>query len=239
MNQHSTPGTVAPESARAAVLFDLDGTLLDTAPDFIRCLNQLRTELAMAPLPPQALRNAVSNGARAMVEVGFGLVPEDADYTERHTAFLDLYEAGIAVETRLFPEMESVLEWLESRQIPWGIVTNKPARFTVPLLRALELDQRCAVAICPDHVSQRKPHPEAMYLACRQIGADPGACVYVGDHRRDIEAGRNAGMITVAASYGYIESPAEITAWEPDHIVHSPTGLADLLKILLPAENQT
>ncbi len=222
-----------------AVLFDLDGTLLDTAPDFIRCLNRLREELELEPLPDAVLRRSVSNGARAMIEVGFGLTPEDADYEARHSAFLDLYQAGIAEQTRLFPGMEEVLAWLEDRRIPWGVVTNKPARFTLPLMAALALDQRCGAIICPDHVARRKPDPESLLLACEQIGAEAGRSLYVGDHLRDIEAGRNAGMTTIAARYGYIEDPAEIPAWRADHVVDSATELALLLKSLLPVRNQT
>jgi phosphoglycolate phosphatase len=216
-----------------AVLFDLDGTLLDTAPDFIRCVNRLRASFNMSALPAETLRGSVSNGARAMIEIGFGLVPEDADYAGRHAAFLDLYEAEVAIETSLFPAMESLLQGLETRGIPWGIVTNKPARFTVPLLTALNLDQRCRVAICPDHVAQRKPDPEALFLACREIGAKAQASIYVGDHRRDIEAGRNAGMTTVAARYGYIEDLAEVESWQADHVVDSATELAILLESLI------
>ena len=157
----------------SAVLFDLDGTLLDTAPDFIRCLNQLRQHHGLAPLPPEHIRRSVSNGARAMIRVGFGLEPDHPDYLEKHTAFLDLYETGVAVETRLFEGMDTLLQALEQRHIPWGIVTNKPVRFAAPLVEALGLDQRCSVLVCPDHVSQRKPHPEALILACRQLGAPP------------------------------------------------------------------
>lgn len=216
-----------------AVLFDLDGTLLDTAPDFVRCLNQLRAELAMEPLPEALLRRSVSNGARAMIQAGFNLEPGDLDYAGRHSAFLDLYEAEIARETRLFPAMDEVLHWLEVNQIPWGIVTNKPVRFTTPLLAALALDHRCQVVVCPEHVTRRKPHPESMFLACRSLGTDPGASFYVGDHLRDIEAGRQAGMTTIAARYGYIESPEEVVSWQADHVVDSAAELAELLHSLI------
>lgn len=222
-----------------AVLFDLDGTLLDTAPDFVRCLNQLRAELSMEPLPEALLRRSVSNGARAMIQAGFNLEPEHPDYAGRHNAFLDLYEAEIARETRLFPAMDEVLHWLEVNQIPWGIVTNKPARFTTPLLAALALDHRCGVVVCPDHVTHRKPHPESMFLACRSLGADPDASFYVGDHLRDIEAGRHAGMTTIAARYGYIESPEEVVSWQADHVVDSAAELAELLHRLIRFKNHT
>ena len=214
----------------SAVLFDLDGTLIDTAPDFIRCLNQLREQYGMPALPPEHIRRSVSNGARAMIRVGFGLEPDHPEYLEKYTAFLDLYEAGVAVETRLFEGMDELLQALEEQGIPWGIVTNKPARFAVPLIEALNLANRCAALVCPDHVAQRKPHPEALFLACQQMGTEPGSGIYVGDHERDIEAGRNAGMKTIAVRYGYIEEPETIDLWQADLIADTVTDLAKLLQ---------
>lgn len=213
----------------SAVLFDLDGTLIDTAPDFIRCLNQLRKQYGLPALPPEQIRRSVSNGARAMVRIGFGLEPEEPGYRERHTEFLDLYEAGVAVETLLFEGMDSLLASLESRQIPWGIVTNKPLRFAEPLIAALGLASRCAALICPDHVAERKPHPESLLLACSHIDAEPARCIYVGDHERDIEAGRNAGMHTIAVRYGYIEQPETVDLWQADRIADTVSDLAKLL----------
>jgi len=221
---------VKTEQTPAAVLFDLDGTLIDTAPDFIRCLNQLRQQHGMPALPAEQIRRSVSNGARAMIRVGFGLEPEYEGYPEKHTAFLDLYELGVAVETTLFPGMDVLLSSLESRGIPWGIVTNKPARFAVPLIEALGLAQRCAALICPDHVAERKPHPESLLLACRQIQVEPIKSVYVGDHERDIEAGRNAGMHTIAVRYGYIEEPETVDLWQADRIADTVSDLTKLLQ---------
>lgn len=214
----------------SAVLFDLDGTLIDTAPDFIRCLNQLRQQHGLAPLPAEHIRRSVSNGARAMVRVGFGLEPEHPDYLAKHTAFLDLYEIGVAVETRLFEGMDPILLGLEQRGIPWGIVTNKPVRFAAPLVQALGLGKRCAAVICPDHVAERKPHPEALFLACDQLGVTPSHAIYVGDHERDIEAGRNAGMKTIAVRYGYIEEPTSVDQWQADIIADTVSDLAKLLQ---------
>jgi len=219
-----------PEFQPSAVLFDLDGTLIDTAPDFIRCLNQLRQQHGLEPLPAAHIRRSVSNGARAMVRVGFGLEPEHPDYLAKHTAFLDLYEQGVAVETRLFEGMDPILLDLEQRGIPWGIVTNKPVRFAAPLVQALGLQKRCAAVICPDHVVERKPHPEALFLACDRIGAAPGQAIYVGDHERDIEAGRNAGMKTIAVRYGYIEEPDSVDDWQADIIADTVSDLAKLLQ---------
>ncbi|MBS8239780.1 HAD family hydrolase [Marinobacter lipolyticus] len=214
----------------STVLFDLDGTLIDTAPDFIRCLNELRVRHGLDPLPGATIRRSVSNGARAMVRVGFGLEPEHPDYLEKHTAFLDLYEQGVTIETRLFEGMDAILRNLEARGIPWGIVTNKPVRFAEPLVAALGLAERCAVVICPDHVTHRKPHPEALHLACQRIGASAGTGIYVGDHERDIEAGRNAGMTTIAVRYGYIEEPHTVDLWQADLIADTVPDLAKLLQ---------
>lgn len=214
----------------STVLFDLDGTLIDTAPDFIRCLNELRQQHGLSALPADHIRRSVSNGARAMVRVGFGLEPDHPDYLGKHTAFLDLYEAGVAVETRLFEGMDTLLQSLEHRGIPWGIVTNKPVRFAAPLVQALGLKERCASLVCPDHVTHRKPAPEALFLACKQIGADPARAVYVGDHERDIEAGRNARMKTIAVRYGYIEEPETVDLWQADIIADTVNDLAKLLQ---------
>ena len=214
----------------STVLFDLDGTLIDTAPDFIRVLNNLRQENELAPLPADGIRPHVSDGARAMIRLGFGLEPEDPDYRDRHARFLDLYEAGICEETELFAGMDRLLMALEDAGVPWGIVTNKPVRFAAPLLSALALDNRCGALVCPDHVSNRKPDPEGLHLACRQMGADPDRGIYVGDHARDIEAGRNAGMVTVAVRYGYIVNPEEVDLWEADHTVDTVDELVKLLQ---------
>lgn len=214
----------------AAVLFDLDGTLIDTAPDFIRCLNRLRRHHGLPPLPPERIRRSVSNGARAMIRLGFGLEPGQPGYEQRYADFLDLYETEMTVETRLFEGMDQLLARLEDRAIPWGIVTNKPVRFAAPLLQALDLSERCASLVCPDHVRQRKPDPEPLLLACRQLGVVARDSLYVGDHERDIEAGRRAGMQTVAVSYGYIEDPASMPQWQADYIVDSVKDLTNLLQ---------
>ncbi len=202
-----------------AVFFDLDGTLADTAPDFVRCLNLQRQLHDLPPLPAEQIRAVVSNGARALVQLGFDLAPEAPDFQERHSELLDLYRDNLAVETRLFPGMVDVLAWLEARTIPWGVVTNKPRSFTLPLMEGLGLLERCGSVVCPDDVSQRKPHPESLFMACKEVGAPAAGSVYVGDHLRDIEAGRAAGMRTVAARYGYIADPEEIPSWQADHII--------------------
>lgn len=212
-----------------AVLFDLDGTLLDTATDFTRVLNGLLNEHQRPLQHYEAVRRRVSDGARAVVNLGFGIDPDHPDFAALLAAFLDRYETQIAVETTLFPGMDAQLRKLEAQGLKWGIVTNKPSRFTEPLLRALDLDGRCGSAICPDHVTHRKPDPEPIYLACKELGVDPKEAVYVGDHRRDIDAGRNAGMATIACAFGYISEGESVEGWLPDYIIHHADELETVL----------
>lgn len=214
----------------STVLFDLDGTLLDTAPDFISCLNAQRQQQGLEALAPSVIRQSVSSGARAMVKLGFDLEPGDPNYDLTHAEFLERYAAHLAVDTCLFPGMDAVLEWLEENDIPWGVVTNKPSRFTLPLLEGINLAHRCGVTVCPDDVSQRKPHPESLFLAAERLGVDISRGIYVGDHLRDIQAGREAGMVTVAARYGYIEAADELAQWQADYVIDDAWGLLHLLK---------
>ncbi len=200
----------------SALLFDLDGTLLDTAPDFHHVINLLRAEQQLPEIDFPRVRDSASNGAAAMIRACFTAEPESEYFTRLHQRLLDLYVENIAVHTRPFDGIPELLQWLERQQVPWGIVTNKPERFTRPLLEQLDLHRRCASVICPDQVSQRKPHPESLLLACQQMNCRPEQTIYVGDHQRDIEAGRRAGMTTIAALYGYIpdtETPAD---WQAD-----------------------
>ncbi len=214
------------------ILFDLDGTLLDTAADFTRVLNAMLAKAGRAEVPYQLVRNQVSNGARAVVELGFGISPEDSSFPPLLERFLDNYAANLADETSLFPGMDQVLTQIEQRGQSWGIVTNKPSRFTDPLLAQIGLAERCAVAICPDHVTHRKPHPEPILLACQQLGCAPDEGVYIGDHLRDIESGRSAGMMTIACRYGYISEDDDLASWQANHIVENTTELALLLASL-------
>lgn len=214
-----------------AVLFDLDGTLIDTAPDFAGVLNRQLTAHGRSPLPYDAVRSVVSQGARAVVALGFGdRFPLDSDEFEAiRQEFLSSYLEHLADETRLFPGMDELLTGLESRGIPWGIVTNKPSLYTTPLLKALQLDQRCKVAICPDMVTHSKPHPEPMLKAAEAIGVSAEKCIYVGDHLRDIEAGKRAAMVTVAVSYGYIQDGDSPADWNADYMVDTVFELSRLL----------
>lgn len=210
----------------AAVLFDLDGTLVDTAPDFVRVLNALRVKYGRPALPYEAIRVAVSAGARAMIQVGFPEYALDsAEFAALRQEFLDNYSIGLAEESRLFSGMEDLLTSLESRNIPWGIVTNKPRIYSVPLLAGLALNERCQVLVCPDDVSQTKPHPEPMFLACNSLNVSPEHTIYIGDHIRDIQAGNNAGMKTIAVGFGYIPAHENIYDWQADYCAKTVTDL--------------
>ena len=209
-----------------AVLFDLDGTLVDTAPDFVRVLNNMRVKYGRSALTSEQIRPAVSAGARAMVGVGFPEYElESSEFAKLRQEFLDAYGADICQESQLFLGLDTLLKSLETNEIPWGIVTNKPRIYSEALLLALNLTQRCAVLVCPDDVSQTKPHPEPMYLACKQLNVDPRQTVYVGDHIRDIQAGKNANMTTIAVCFGYIVAGEDINDWQANHCAQTVDDL--------------
>lgn len=221
-----------------AVLFDLDGTLIDTAADFIRILQGMCREKGCAVVDAGLIRTQVSEGARAMVKLVYPeLDVEDPVFLAHRQRFLDVYGADIAVDTDLFEGMYPLLEELESHQIPWGIVTNKPRWLSESLLQALNLTERCAVLVCPEDVSKTKPDPEPMYLAAKTLQLDPKDCMYVGDHPRDIDAGRNADMYTVLAAYGYLplQYKDDLTAWRADCIVDTVAQLHDAVRQLVIA----
>jgi phosphoglycolate phosphatase len=221
-------------SGPAALLLDLDGTLLDTAPDMGGALNRLRAEHGLPALPAEVIRPVVSHGAMRLVALGFPEATGDAFETLR-LRFLELYAANLAVGTRLFPGFEAVLDRLESRGLPWGIVTNKPGWLTDPLLAALGLDRRAACAVSGDTVAERKPHPLPLLHAARLVGIEPGRCVYVGDAERDIQAGRAAGMTTVVAAYGYIPADEDPRQWRPHGVVTAPDELLAWMEHPAPA----
>lgn len=221
-----------------AVLFDLDGTLIDTAADFIRILQDMCRKKGCAVVDAGLIRTQVSEGARAMVKLVYPeLDVEDPVFLAHRQRFLDVYGADIAVDTDLFEGMYPLLEELESHQIPWGIVTNKPRWLSESLLQALNLTERCAVLVCPEDVSKTKPDPEPMYLAAKALQLDPKDCMYVGDHPRDIDAGRNADMYTVLAAYGYLplQYKDDLTAWRADCIVDTVAQLHDAVRQLVIA----
>lgn len=215
-----------------AVLFDLDGTLIDTAADFIRIIQDMCREEGKPVVAADLIRTQVSEGARAMVKLVYPeLEVTDPVFLAHRQRFLDLYGADIAVDTDLFQGMYPLLEELESYHIPWGIVTNKPRWLSEELLKALNLTSRCAVLVCPEDVTNTKPDPEPMYLAAKHINISAEDCIYVGDHPRDIDAGRHANMYTILAAYGYlpIEHKDDLTAWHADCIVNNVNELHQVI----------
>ncbi len=215
------------------VIFDLDGTLLDTAPDFIVVLNQLLTERQQNTLAPASIRKTVSNGARGLITLGFGIDEQHSDYEPLRLRLLELYGDHLVVHTRPFPGIQDLLQSLDQRGIFWGLATNKPFVYTEPLMNALALVPAPASIICPDHVKERKPHPESLFLVAEQLGCKPEELIYVGDHKRDIDCGKQAGAITIAAGYGYIEPDDDIDLWQADYRVETVAELAQLIDSLL------
>ena len=212
-----------------ALLFDLDGTLLDTAPDFIIAVNKQLERHGRDPLVGNAIRTSVTHGSIGIIESAYNIKQNHPEFESLKEEFLELYLGNIAEKTNLFDGLQQVLETCQQRNIPWGVVTNKPLRYTTPLMAALGLDEQSATTICPDHVTNPKPDPEALILACSQINIAPNDCLYVGDHIRDIQAGKSAGMRTIAAAWGYIEEFEDISQWQADMIVKESTDLHSLL----------
>lgn len=215
-----------------AVLFDLDGTLLDSLLDFHHIIDHMLRQRGHASLDPLALRLHVSQGARAMISAAFQLPAEDAETDRLLEEFLTLYGQNPARHSRLFDGIETILSWLEAHTLPWGIVTNKPEHFSRPILTALGLAERCACLICPEQVTHTKPDPESLLLACNELHRTPAETLYVGDHRRDIEAGQRAGMRTIACGYGYIPAQEDPAHWHSTHLIRDTQELARLLESL-------
>ena len=215
-----------------AVLFDLDGTLVDTAPDMVAVLDDLQKNEGQVPLPYATARAQVSNGAAGLIHLAFPDA-DAANHERLRLQYLELYQESVCVHSTLFPGLAELLDRLDADQCPWGVVTNKPARMTDPLLAGLGLSLRAACAISGDTLEQRKPHPAPLLLASEQTGVAPARSVYVGDAARDIEAGRAAGMATIAVEYGYINEDDPQT-WDADHIA---ADTAELTKLLLKGFN--
>ena len=209
------------------VLFDLDGTLLDTAPDLAYALNETLREFGCDPLPYDIIRPVVSHGGIALIRLGFGLGPEHDGYVPRRQRLLEIYRANIARETRPFDGMADVLDTLELQGLNWGVVTNKPAWLTDPLLKAMGLYERAAAVVSGDTLSECKPHPAPMLHACEFAGSMPHECLYVGDAKRDIEAGHNAGMQTMIALFGYIGDADDPHDWGADALVETPERILE------------
>lgn len=209
-----------------AVLFDLDGTLADTAPDLGGALNRLRAEEGLPPLPLAMLRPYVSQGVRGLLHIGFGIAAGHLDYERLAARFLELYAADICTETRLFAGIAELLDGLDTAAIAWGIVTNKRERFTLPLVAALGLAERTVCIVSGDTTAAPKPSPLPILHACDRLGCRPQKTLYVGDDRRDIDAGKAAGTLTAAVSYGYLGDGGPVHAWQADFIADHPDDLA-------------
>ena len=214
-----------------AVLFDLDGTLIDSAPDLAGAGNDMRVARGLAPYPLEHFRAMVGSGARGMVGRAFGVGPDEVGYVALRDEFLNRYEARMTQATHVFGDMLPVLDAFDARAMPWGIVTNKATRFADPLVRALGLLPRAATLVCGDTTAHSKPHPEPLLEAARRLGVEAAECLYVGDDLRDVQAGRAAGMTTVAVHWGYHGEGDAIEAWGADHLVQTPAELLKLLRM--------
>lgn len=215
----------------AAIIFDLDGTLLDTAPDFTLLLNQLLDDHSMPRLDQAAVRSTVSSGARALVKLGFKLEDQDPLLQPLLEEFLALYAQLIPrTQASLFEDVDMLIASLHAADLPWGIMTNKARRFSEPLLQQFESFATCGSLVCPDDVNAGKPDPAGILRVCKELRVPPAEAIYVGDHPRDIEAARNAGMPAVAVRWGYLPDESRIEQWGADHIADSARDLAALIR---------
>lgn len=212
-----------------AVLFDLDGTFADTAPDLGRALNRMRSEQSLEPLSIEMLRARASSGARGLLKAGFDVTPESEGYETLRERFLELYEENLCVDTRVFDGIPDFLAALQARGLPWGIVTNKAKRYTEPLLRQLGVDRLAACIVSGDSTPHIKPHPASLLRAAELLALPPAACLYVGDDLRDIQAARAAGMRFFAAGWGYLGEGGDPRAWGADAVLSGPREILDLL----------
>ncbi len=213
------------------VLFDLDGTLADTALDLAYALNQTLEQHGRSPLPYERIKPKVSHGASALIRLGFDITPDNKVFDSLLQDLLRIYSANIHRETVLFPGMDRVLQQLEQRGIAWGIVTNKPARFTDPLIKSMGLMDRAACVVSGDTTANSKPHPEPIIYGCKLAGGhNPKACLYIGDARRDIESGLNAGTATLVALFGYLEPDDQPETWGADGTVDRPEQILEWLE---------
>jgi len=214
------------------VLFDLDGTLADTAPDLANALNHVLKIHNREPLPFEKIRPVVSHGGIALTTLGFGFGKEHPEFDVFYKELLEHYLDNIANETTLFPGMDELLFQLEEKNINWGVVTNKPSWLTEPLLDALNLTSRAVTIVSGDTLEQRKPHPAPLLYACEQAGSKADECIYVGDHQRDIEAGNRAGMLTITALFGYIDKSDTPEDWGANALTHSAQEIMQLIESL-------
>lgn len=219
----------APRHAIRAVLFDLDGTLIDSAPDLAGAGNDMRIARGLAPHPLEHFRPMVGSGARGMVGRAFDVGPDHESFLALRDEFLRRYETRMTQESHVFPKVVCLLAALNARAMPWGIVTNKATRYSDPIARALGLLPPAVTLVCGDTTPHSKPHPAPLLEAARRMQVPPPDCIYVGDDLRDVQAGRAAGMQTAAVRWGYLGAGVPVEAWGADHLLEEP---ADLLKLL-------
>lgn len=213
-----------------AVLFDLDGTLIDTAPEFVVIAHALRQEAQLPPIPDSVIRHNISNGALGMVQAALELTNDDARIEHWRHRFLTLYDAGLGQHSAPYPGLATLVRALAQKGIAWGVVTNKLERFAAPLMEQMAFSPPADVLITPDHVVTPKPDPEAVLLACQRLSCEPTDAIFVGDHVRDIEAGNAAGCHTVAAAYGYLAQGESAADWRANDTVDSSEALAALIE---------
>jgi phosphoglycolate phosphatase len=228
---------VKPSGPLAAVLLDLDGTLLDTALDLAYCLNTLRAEHDLAPVEFSSIRLQVSNGTAAVLRVGFRSASEE-QFQALRKRFLELYSANLSRETRMFAGFERVITQLEAHGIPWGVITNKPQFLTEPLLKQLHLFTRASVVLSGDSLPKQKPDPLPLLTAARHINVDPERCLYLGDALRDAQAARAAHMISLGARFGYIDPSEDVSAWPVDAWIDGPLELLDWVGLRATAQHE-
>ncbi|MFT0211117.1 HAD family hydrolase [Pseudomonas sp. F1_0610] len=213
-----------------AVLFDLDGTLMDTALDFISIAQQMRVEHGLPEMPAPRIREVISGGAAAIVETALEISESDSAFEALRQEFLKRYQTQCAVHTSLFAGMKNVLTQLEQAGIIWGIATNKPVRYAEPILQQLDLEQRCAVLMCPEHVENSKPAPDMLLKACEILQVEPQKVLYIGDDQRDIQAAEAAGMYSIAARYGYIHPQDNPDNWGANAVINQPQELLAIIE---------
>ncbi len=211
------------------ILFDLDGTLVDTAPDLAYALNLQRELHGLAHLPMEAIRPFASHGSKGLLNIGFDLTPEDETFEEMRAEYLDLYDQVFTRSPVLFDGVEELLAKLHQRDIKWGVVTNKPRRFAAPLIDSMQLITPMACLVCGDDAPLPKPAPDTLFMACEQSLVKPDCCFYVGDAERDIEAGNAASMKTVVALWGYIDTADKPMKWGADFAINHPLELISLI----------
>ena len=217
-----------------AVIFDLDGTLIDTANDFIHVVQRMRSQHGLPPLPAAAIRRRVSDGASALVTLALGSEPEHPDHESLRLEFLDHYAELLGQHAQPYPGMHALIKHLGSQSIPWGVATNKARRFAEPLMAKMKFLPAPGSLVTPCDVTQPKPHPESIILACQQLKADPAKSIYVGDHLRDIDAGRAAGCFTIAAAYGYIDAGDRPGTWGADAMASTALDLTTMIMRMTP-----